>query len=61
MMDISKLYGHKKCDTLYLIIPAKLAREVTFPFKSGDSVVITLGKGSITVRPREKKDGHNEI
>jgi len=36
----SKLYAHKKAKTLYLTIPATIARDSQFPLKAGDLVTV---------------------
>lgn len=38
----SKLHKHKKCDTLYLSIPAHMVQDSAFPFKADEKVALRI-------------------
>lgn len=46
----SKVFKHKKAETLYLTIPAKLANDSSFPFNSGDKVKLEIENEKLKVK-----------
>jgi len=38
----SKLFKHKKAETLYLTLPARLSNDSAFPFEAGEEVEIKI-------------------
>jgi hypothetical protein len=44
------IYKNKKCYTHYIVVPAALARDSSFPFKDGDKILLRIEGDGLTVR-----------
>lgn len=51
----SKIYKHPKADTLYITIPAKIAKDSQFPFKNGEIISVEIAFYGVIIRGIDTK------
>jgi hypothetical protein len=44
------IYKNKKCYTHYIVVPAAMARDSSFPFKDGDKILLRIEGETLIVR-----------
>jgi hypothetical protein len=48
------IYKNKKCYTHYIVVPASLAKDSSFPFKDGDKILLRIEGEALTVRRADR-------
>jgi hypothetical protein len=45
----SKIVKHLKANTLYFLVPAKVAGDSAFPFKGGDTITVRIENNGLRI------------